>query len=62
VLNPVNITQQRPDDVSEHASPRPIPITLFADWREALRALTGRDLAICPVCGAHAYNAIPLVN
>jgi len=54
------ITQQRLDEVSAQASPRPIPIALFADWREALRALTGVDLAVCPVCGAYAVQRYPL--
>lgn len=37
-----------------------LPVALFADWREALRALTGLDLAVCPVCGARAVQRHPV--
>ena len=48
-------TLGRPQEVAN-------PIALFADWREALRALTGLNLAICPLCGAQGVQRYPVVK
>lgn len=48
--------QHSDQDAPHQTPPAPSP----PSWRDLLFALTGIDLAVCPVCGAHAVERRPL--